>query len=144
MHSENNTGCREVGNVTFTYPANKMFFRRSYCRGFALPVGCVGSAVAGGNLVTTYAPIDQYLVLRIQPRFYAPTSNTYSIDYCFDLLNCWSYLSGVLSPGSIAIEFGTYPPDRNYRIRLGVGLPVDQAQNVDLLAIPGYWRVDPP
>jgi len=134
------TGCPDVGNVTFFYPAIMPNFPRTYCFGFALPVGCAGSVIVGDTLQSSYTPISQFVSLRLQPRFYATTSNKYSLDYVFDLVNCWSWEHGVLSPATIAIELGTYPPDRVYRIRLGVGIPVDHSQNVDLPQLPGYWR----
>jgi hypothetical protein len=132
-----------VGNVTFFYPPIIMNFPRTYCYGFALPVGCAGSALTGGNLVTTYTPINQFLQLKLNPAFLAATSNKYSLDYVFDLAECYSYIDGVLSPGTIAVEFGTYAPERVYRFRLGVGLAVDPLQNVDLPQLPNYWRANP-
>lgn len=132
-----------MGNVTFFYPPVIMNFSRAYVRGFALPVGCVGSTLSGMDLLTTYSPINQFVQLRIQTRFFAPSSNHYSLDYVFDLDNCWSYIGGVLSPGTIALELGTYNPDRNWRIRLGVGLPVDLSQSVNLPVLANYWRPFP-
>jgi hypothetical protein len=132
-----------VGNVTFFYPANTMYFRRTYCAGFALPVGCIASNLAAHALLTLYLPINQDLILGLNPHFEAATSKSYSLYDVFDLPNCFSRIGGVLSPGTIAIEFGTYPPDRVYRIRLGVGLAVDPSQNVDLPQKANYWRANP-
>lgn len=129
-----------MGNVDFFYPLHKKFITRAIVRGFVMPVGCSGSVLAGMDLQTFYAPGNQFLTMRLQTRFYNPSSNRYSLDYVFDLANCWSYVAGVPTYGTVAIEIGIYDPDPNWRIRLGVGLPPDLSQVVDLPALAGYWK----
>lgn len=130
-----------MGNVTFIYPNPMINTPRSYVKGFALPVGSGGSALVGSDLVTTYVPGNQFVQLRIQARFLAATSNTYSLDYIFDLPNCWSWIGGVLSAAAITMSFGCFTPDLAFRVRFAPFLPVDASQSVDLPAIPSSWRL---
>jgi len=129
-----------MGNITFIYPSQKIWFPRTYVKGF---VSCVGTShfTWDGEYLEFYYlyPITR-LVCGVYDHFIPLTSNVYSLDYVFDPDKSTIYQSGIPIPAAVPIDFKYVPADFSYRIVLVSQLPVDPATVVDYGQPAGYWQ----
>lgn len=128
-----------MGNVSLIYTAGNLWVNRAAVKGFVNQTGVTNSHISGDVWVFEYTPAAVIWQMKIHPKFFPPTSNTYNFDYVFDLPNSFSYVGGVPTP--TFLNFGLMYVQGEGLPRLGTlpGSFGDASQRADLAPLSGYW-----
>ncbi len=116
-----------------------MSLLRSYMKGFVASVGCSNMALASNVLSFDYLFPTYHIDLTIKANFFFPNSNTYTLDYIFDIPASEVYQSGVPIVAGIGIAFYAMHTEPTFRIHVLATLPPLETQISDLLPLAGYW-----
>lgn len=145
-HCVSATAWPNVGNVSLNFTRGNLWVNRAQIKGFTVQTGVTNLLLVGDVLRFDYAPASLHWELRIHPKFFPPSSNTYNFDYVFDLANSWSYVG--TTPTPTTINFGLMFISGEGLPRLGTepSLMGDTNQRADLAPLTGYWlpAVSPP
>jgi len=125
--------------LTLFYPAVPPNFPRSYCKGFITSNFITTISLSGANVVMAKPAFSLVYNLAITSRFFAPTSNVYSLDFVFDPAGSYATIGGVLIDTGLFIATVFDPVDFSYRIHCEASSPPDPSLVVDLVPVPGYW-----
>jgi hypothetical protein len=125
--------------LTLFYPATPPNFPRSYCKGFITSTFITTIFLSGTNVVMTKPAFNLVYNLAITPRFYAPTSNIYSLDFVFDPAGSYATILGIPIDTGLFIATVFDPVDFSYRIHCEASSPPSHSLIADLPAVPGYW-----
>jgi hypothetical protein len=117
-----------------------MDFNRAYLSGFVGSVGVTNMIYAGGFLHFDYLYPVITVDLKIKPHFFAPSSNTYSLDWVFDWAASQVYLSGSPLAAGVGYKFVAMQSEPTWRIQVLATLAIDESQRLDLFPLPHYWR----
>lgn len=126
--------------VTPFYTTYNYNFNRAYLSGF---VGCVGITNmhwVGNTIVCDYGGGSFRFDIVVKPNVFAPTSNTYSLDYVFD--NAASQVYSGVTPVPSGMWYGFYKMTTRpeWRILILSSLAADETQRLDLTPKANYWR----
>lgn len=128
-----------MGNVSLNYTRGNLWINRAQIKGFVTQSGVTNSVLVGDVWKFDYTPASLHWEMRVHPKFFPPSSNTYNYDFVFDLTNSWSYVG--TTPTPTTINFGLMFVAGEGLPRLGPepSLFGDPAQRVDLAPVVGYW-----
>lgn len=128
-----------MGNIEFLYFAGNPNFTRAYIRGSATPPGIVLTSIFDGLWKFRSADHNNEWELKIRDEVYEASSNVYSLDYVFDLDNCWHYVAGNPSFQQLYISLG-YPPDAfDLFILIGAPFGADLNEAAEWPFLTHYW-----
>ncbi len=130
---------KPMGNVTIIYSEGIQWLNRAMVKGFCNQPIITNTSLVGDVWAFEYTPAALRWEMKIDARFLPPSSNTYSLDFVFDLPNCWSFVGGVHSPLSVAIALQFIPGEGSIRIGTQGGNSGDPLTAVNLAPLSGYW-----
>jgi hypothetical protein len=125
--------------ITPIYTGPNMNFPRSYIAGFVGSAGVTNMRFVGEILRFDYLAPLILVDLVIKHKFFVPTSNVYSLDYVFDFAASQVYVSGTPVAAGVGVQFRAMSVESTFRLQVLSTLSLDEAQTVDLAAVPGYW-----
>lgn len=108
-------------------------------KGFVNQSGVGNASLVGDVWKFEYVPASLRWEMKIHPKFFPPTSNTYNFDYVFDLSNCFSYVGMTPVPTSINFGLMLIPDEQSWRLGTEPSLPGDPTTAVNLTPLAGYW-----
>ena len=80
-----------------------------------------------------------HIDLTVKTNFFFPNSNTYTLDYVFDIAASEVYQSGVPIIAGIGIAFRAMQTEPTFRIHVLATLPALETVKANLLPLAGYW-----
>lgn len=119
---------------------HNLHFPRSYITGFVGSSGMGGMVIVGDQIYFQYLPPVYEVYLRINPKFYQVSSNSYTLDYVFDFGGSQVYQSGVPIVAGIGYKFVAMTTEPTWRIQVLATLAIDETNKLDLAQPANYWR----
>lgn len=127
-------------SVTPILVGRNMNFNRAYMSGFVGSVGVTNMNYVGGFLHFDYLAPVITVDLKIKPAFFAPSSNSYTLDWIFDWSASQVYLSGSPISAGVGYKFVAMSIEPTWRIQVLATLAIDETQRLDLFPLAHYWR----
>lgn len=126
--------------VTPIYTNPRFNIRRGYLSGFVGSSNTSAMTFDGTNLQFSYLAPQYVVVLRVRPEFAAASSNTYTLDYVFDMAASQVYLNGNPIAAGVGVKFVGMQTEPTWRIQVLATLPILESVKVDLPQQSGYWH----
>lgn len=126
--------------LTLTYPRGNPWLPRAYIWGFIAGSWITSVSLAGQNLILSKPSLNLVYNLAIDSRFFPASSNTYSLDYVFDLSGCYATISGVPIDTGAEVLLDYDPETFSLVVRIFDGTPMLHSLTAELGHVPNYWR----
>lgn len=128
-----------MGSILINMPCGNQSFSRGYILGFSLLPGTFNTHLAGQVLRFDTGPGNEWY-FPVTDEFFAPSTNSYTVDRIFDVANCFLYVGGNPTFAFVNVGIVVSPGETGFRVSMNCVGPQDPNQRADLAQPPYKWR----